>query len=100
MNAQPDLDLDLDVLGFEDAMRKLELAVDDLESGDLGLDGALLRYQLGVRLLSHCYGLLEGAERFVALLDGVDADGTPATSPFDAKATADREAGKAGRPTT
>lgn len=94
MNTPSELDLDLDGVGFEEAMRKLEDAVDDLESGDLDLDGALFRYQLGVRLLSHCYGLLEGAERRVALLEGIDAAGNPVAAPFDATATADRDAGR------
>ena len=87
----------IDADGFEAALRQLERTVDDLEGGDLGLDGALAKYELGVKLLTHCYGLLDGAERVVALLDAVDAAGSPQTSPFDAAATAGREP-SLGRP--
>jgi len=78
-------------LGFEAALERLEQMVGHLESGRLGLDQALARYQLGVQLLGHCYRLLEGAERSVALITGLDAEGNPQTVPFDATATADRE---------
>jgi len=82
----------IDEVGFEAAVRELEQTVADLESGELGLDRALAKYQQGVQLLTRCYGLLDGAERIVALLKGVDAEGNPVTAPFDATATAGREA--------
>lgn len=82
---------DVAELGFEGALRKVAEAVERLESGELELDEALGRYQEGVKLLAHCYHLLDGAERTVALLTGVDPAGNPVTAPFDATATADRE---------
>jgi exodeoxyribonuclease VII small subunit len=78
-------------LGFEAALQRLEVMVGDLESGRLGLDQALARYQLGVQILGHCYRLLEGAERSVSLITSLDGDGNPQTVPFDATATADRQ---------
>ena len=79
--------------GFEAALAGLEEAVEALESGELGLDESLRRYEEGVRLLAHCQALLEGAERRVALLTGVDGEGNPVTAAFDAAATAPRETG-------
>lgn len=76
---------------FEAALDELERIVADLESGEPALAEALARYERGIHLLAHCHGLLEGAERTVALLSGVDRDGQPIVSPFDATATADRE---------
>lgn len=73
---------------FEDALRKLERTVDELERGDVGLAQALAKYEEGVRLLAVCQGVLEKAERSVALLTGVDAAGEPVTVEFDASATA------------
>jgi exodeoxyribonuclease VII small subunit len=73
-------------MGFEEALHELEGAVAALEGGDLGLDDALARYEQGIRLLGHCRALLAGAERRVALLTGVDADGQPETASFDASA--------------
>lgn len=60
-------------------------------SGEPELSAALAKYETGVRLLNQCYGLLERAERSVALLTGVDAQGNPTTSPFDATATIEIE---------
>lgn len=78
--------------GFEEALTRLERVVAALEGGALGLDEALARYEEGVRLLARCRALLAGAERRVALLAGVDADGNPVTAPFDASATLERDA--------
>ena len=44
-----------------------------------------------MRLLTLCYGLLERAERSVAVLTGLDAQGNPVTAPFDATATIEIE---------
>lgn len=77
---------------FESALAGLERAVAALESGRLDLDEALKQYEEGVRLLGHCNALLDGAERKVALLTGVNADGIPDTAPFNATATAERNA--------
>ncbi|HWC90619.1 MAG TPA: exodeoxyribonuclease VII small subunit, partial [Pirellulales bacterium] len=48
---------------FETALVRLEAIVHALEDGDLGLAGSLGQYEEGVKLLKHCYGLLERAER-------------------------------------
>ena len=72
---------------FEDALRRLEQVVDDLERGEPELSSALKKYELGVRLLAQCQTVLEQAERSVALLTGVDAAGNPVATPFDPAAT-------------
>lgn len=72
---------------FEDALARVERIVNDLERGEPSLSRALVKYEDGVKLLRHCYELLDRAERSVALLTGVDADGQPETAPFDAAAT-------------
>jgi exodeoxyribonuclease VII small subunit len=73
---------------FEDALGRLERIVDELERGAPGLSEALAKYEQGVRLLARCQAELDRAERSVALLTGVDAEGRPLTAPFDAAATA------------
>jgi exodeoxyribonuclease VII small subunit len=73
-----------DDLRFEQALQQLQQAVEALEGGELGLDASLARYEQGVRLLGRCRALLDGAERRVALLTGVDGEGRPETAPFDA----------------
>jgi exodeoxyribonuclease VII small subunit len=75
-------------IDFETAVKELETIVNDLERGRPELGMALSRYERGVKLLGHCQGLLDKAERSVALLTGVTEDGQPITAPFDASATA------------
>ena len=60
------------------------------------MTSALAKYEAGVRLLTQCYGLLEHAERSVALLTGVNGLGEPSTSPFDASATVVSESQRPG----
>jgi exodeoxyribonuclease VII small subunit len=73
---------------FEQALSQLEHIVEELERGEPALSAALAHYEQGVKLLRHCYHLLDQAEQSVALLTGVDPEGNPLTTPFDATATA------------
>jgi len=86
---QPELPADLT---FETALEGLEKIVAELERGQPSLSTALARYETGLRLLNHCHATLDRAERSVALLTGVDADGLPITGDFDASATDPRKA--------
>jgi exodeoxyribonuclease VII small subunit len=84
---------------FEECLGELESIVGELESGKLGLADALARFELGVKHLKSCHGLLERAERRIELLTGVDAEGNPITQPFDAEehATLEEKAAARGR---
>lgn len=42
-------------LTFEEALERLETIVQQLEDGELGLDGALAAYEEGVGHLKRCY---------------------------------------------
>lgn len=66
-------------IDFESAMNSLEEIVHDLEGGQMGLNDSLARYEEGVRHLKHCFELLSRAEKRIAILTGVDADGNPLT---------------------
>ena len=72
---------------FEAALAELEQIVEALERGNPDLKGALAGYGRGVALLGHCQGILDRAERSVALLMGIDDEGQPIRSPFDSAAT-------------
>jgi exodeoxyribonuclease VII small subunit len=78
---------------LEEALTRLEEIVRLLEDGQLGLSESLARYEEGVGLLRAAYDLLEHAERRIAMLSGVDAEGRPVCQPFDDRAT---HAGKEG----
>jgi len=68
---------------FEEQVAQLQQIVQQLESGDLGLDESLERYQAGIELLKRCHQTLKVSERKIELLSGVDADGHPVTQPLD-----------------
>lgn len=53
---------------FEDALKKLESIVEDLENGDLSLDAALKKYEEGVRMADFCSKRLSEAEKRVEIL--------------------------------
>lgn len=80
---------------FEDALCELESIARELEDGSIGLDESLAKFEQGVSLLRHCYGILDSAEKKIAVLAGFDDDGNPVLKPFDASATV--EQGVAGR---
>lgn len=69
---------------FEAALSELERIVQQLESGSLGLEPSLARFEQGIALLRQCYETLETAEQRIEMLTGLDADGNPRTAPFPA----------------
>jgi exodeoxyribonuclease VII small subunit len=75
------------VADFEAALSELERIVQQLESGSLGLEPSMARFEQGIALLRQCYETLETAEQRIELLTGMDADGNPRTAPFPAAET-------------
>lgn len=59
---------------FERAVADLEDIVDQIESGEVGLEEAIARYEQGQKLIQRCRGILDKAERRIAELTE-DADG-------------------------
>jgi len=53
---------------FEDALKKLEKIVEDLERGDLSLDEALKKYQEGLELSRACTQRLDSAKKKIDVL--------------------------------
>lgn len=53
---------------FEEALKKLEKIVEDLENGDLSLDEALKKYQEGIELSRLCSQRLESAKKKIDIL--------------------------------
>lgn len=69
---------------FEEALKKLEKIVEDLENGDLSLDEALEKYEEGIRLSKMCAKKLEVAKKKVEILLKSE-DGSLELKPFDEK---------------
>jgi exodeoxyribonuclease VII small subunit len=53
---------------FEDALKKLEKIVEDLEKGELSLDEALKKYQEGLELSRVCSQRLDNAKKKIDVL--------------------------------
>lgn len=70
---------------FEEALKKLEKIVDDLEDGNLPLEESLEKYEEGIRLSKMCAKKLEVAKKKVEILLKSE-DGSAELVPFDEKA--------------
>ena len=63
-------------LSFEQAIDRLEDIVEQIESGEVGLEQALTQYEQGQALIKRCRGILDQAEGRIAELTQ-NADGKP-----------------------
>jgi len=77
---------------FEESLEDLAAIVEQLESGELGLNDALGKYEQGVKLLKQCHQKLEKVERRIELLSGFDAEGNPVTEAFDDESSLEKAA--------
>jgi exodeoxyribonuclease VII small subunit len=66
---------------FENAMKRLEAIVQEIESGDLTLDEALKKFQEGVKLSKFCSNKLDETEKKVSILLK-DEEGNVCEKPF------------------
>jgi len=73
---------------FEEALKKLEKTVSDLESGELSLDDSLKKYEEGVKLVQFCSKKLDSARRKVEILVKTGGGKTEAR-PYDEKTLGD-----------
>ncbi len=67
---------------FEKSIDKLEDLIEQIESGEIGLEQAIAQYEQGQALIKRCQGILDKAERRIAELTQ-DADGEPAIDQAD-----------------
>ena len=80
---------------FEDALKKLENIITDLESGELSLDDSLKKYEEGIKLSKLCAKRLEAAKKKVEILLKSE-DGTVELKPFDETMSEDKAESKKG----
>ena len=66
---------------FENAMKRLESIVHELEGGDLTLDEAVKKFEEGVKLSRFCSNKLDETEKKVSILIK-DEEGNIRSEPF------------------
>lgn len=53
---------------FEEAMKKLENIVTELENGNLNLDESVQKFEEGMKIAKQCNNILEDAEKKITIL--------------------------------
>ena len=77
-----------DAPSYEEALKKLEDLVEDMESGDLPLETLLGRFEEGTRLVRFCQAKLAEAELKIQQLEKT-GEGELQLKPFDTSAEPD-----------
>lgn len=67
---------------FEEALKRLETIVEELESGELSLEDSIARYEEGTRLSRRLTQQLDAAEQRIERL-AENADGETVTEPLE-----------------
>lgn len=65
---------DLSKLTYERAVEQLEAIIEGIESGEVGLEKSLEQAEAGMKLIKHCRGILDRAEKKITELS-VNDDG-------------------------
>ncbi len=74
-------------LKFEEAMRRLDEIVEAMETGEIGIEESIGRYEEAMKLAAHCRQILDKAEQRIRQIQ-IDAQGQPRSEPFEPPADA------------
>ncbi len=69
-------------LKFEQAMERLDAIVEAMESGEIGIEESITKYEEAMQLAAHCRKILEQSEQRIKKIQ-LDAAGEPKTEPFE-----------------
>ena len=75
---------ELSIKDFENALGELRQIVEQMESGDLGLDASLQAFERGIRLTRQCQTALNQAQLRVQMLTNEDGRATLSDFPTGA----------------
>jgi len=70
---------------FEDAMKRLDEIVEAMDSGKIGIEESIDRYEEAMKLAAQCRGILDECEQRIRKIQ-FDSSGQPQQQPFDADA--------------
>lgn len=71
-------------------MKRLDTIVEAMESGKIGIEEAIDRYEEAMALHGHCQSILDQAELRIRKIQ-VDASGKPVAVPFEQPADGENE---------
>lgn len=71
-----------DNLKFEDALKRLDAIVEAMESGEIGIEESIARYEEAMLLKAHCQRILDEAEQRIRKIQ-LDAAGQLQSTPFE-----------------
>jgi len=69
-------------LKFEEAMQRLDAIVEAMESGQIGVEESIAKYEEAMGLAAHCRQILDQAEQRIQKIQ-LDAAGQPQVTPFE-----------------
>jgi exodeoxyribonuclease VII small subunit len=69
-------------LKFEQAMERLDAIVEAMESGEIGIEESIAKYEEAMGLAAHCREILDQAEQRIKKIQQ-DAAGRLRTEPFE-----------------
>ncbi|HMQ17217.1 MAG TPA: exodeoxyribonuclease VII small subunit [Phycisphaerae bacterium] len=72
-------------LKFEEAMKRLDEIVEAMDSGKIGIEESIDRYEEAMQLANQCRRILDLCEQRIRRIQ-VDADGQPRVTEFEAPA--------------
>jgi exodeoxyribonuclease VII small subunit len=82
-------------LKFEEAMERLDAIVEAMESGAIGVEESIAKYEEAMALAAHCRQILDQAEQRIQKIQ-LDAAGQPQVTPFEPPEPAGEEAEEDG----
>lgn len=69
-------------LKFEEAMQRLDAIVSALESGEIGIEDSIAKYEEAMNLAAQCRQILDEAEQRIQQIQ-MNAAGKPEAVPFE-----------------
>lgn len=69
-------------LKFEQAMQRLDAIVEAMESGEIGIEESISKYEEAMKLAAHCRKILDESEQRIKQIQ-LDAAGEPQAEPFE-----------------
>jgi exodeoxyribonuclease VII small subunit len=69
-------------LKFEDAMKRLDAIVEAMESGQIGIEDSIEKYEEAMALRTYCQAILDQAELRIKKIQ-FDASGNASETPFE-----------------